>query len=143
MPTLEELTQYSMSFEAKCIYAVHQWVSKFGWSDRATAEMTELIEYIESRRREEAEIRFNPGPGRDDPGTNIPQDAAEFIRELPPLDIVVGLCPKCGGRLYGEPMRGCKKGEGDRVFYKECAECPYYSEVIKRRNNYLEIEGGE
>lgn len=62
--------------------------------------------------------------------------------ELPDMRTVVGFCPKCGSHIYGEPQQSCKKRVSEPVFYKECKACPWWAEVWRKRNKYIEIEGG-
>jgi len=51
-------------------------------------------------------------------------------------------CPKCGKNLMGMPITGCAAEDNKRHFYKECSSCSYYSEIIRKRNKYIEVEGG-
>lgn len=71
------------------------------------------------------------------------EETPEVEVQEPPELTVIGLCPKCGSPLGGYPLPGCESSKTGRVFYKECRGCTYYSELYKRRNNYIEIEGGE
>ena len=55
----------------------------------------------------------------------------------------IGFCPRCGSAVIGAPVtcEDNKKMSG-RHFYKECTVCPYYSEIFKKRNKFIEKEGG-
>jgi hypothetical protein len=154
---VESVKAYLQSQDIQVVYALQQTLEWFGVGEKLERIVWAMLKRLELDNKRAAELavyRFQkasgdkteveedtlpeeqePGPTRTEP--------IDITKELPPLVTVVGLCPKCGSPLYGEPVPPCERKITNRVFYKECGGCSYYVEVIKRRNNYLEIEGGE
>lgn len=65
-----------------------------------------------------------------------------YFQEPVQLPFVVGMCPRCSNIVRGMPLPSCESKKSGRVFYKECAGCSYYSEVIMDRTMYKELEEG-
>lgn len=99
---------------------------------RIAAEEKTLEKWDEARRLEEE--------------SGCKEKKEKKVRQIPQekrsLTTVVGFCPRCKSHLLGEPLPGCETTKSGRVFYKECSACTYYSEIFKKRNKYLEVEGG-
>ena len=66
-------------------------------------------------------------------------------KDLPPLHLATGVCPKCDSVMYGEPQRFCTKIVKGPVFYAECSVCPYYYEMWRnnKTGNSKIVEGSE
>lgn len=66
----------------------------------------------------------------------------ESVIEPKKLTTVVGICKRCGSELVGFPIPRCERKKSGRIFYKECSQCSYYSEIIRKGENFKEVEGG-
>ena len=134
--TVKNVHRYLGAFSMECRYAIHQFLSWFDVDHKMEATVWSLLKSSELERARQAEELTDPDRRRDR------RRGKFYVVEPRPLEIVVGICPKCNGKLLGEPQPSCETRVSGRVFYKECSTCTYYVETIKKDNKYIELEGG-
>lgn len=132
--------RYFESFDYSVTEGVRQVLEHFGCCSEILSHLDTIAKERLEEAREEAERldrRFrrevSSRPGR--PRAVAPKDPAA-------LELVVGLCPKCGKQLMGLSMPSCERKDTGRTFYAECSSCPYYYEVFRKGKKYEIIEGG-
>jgi len=69
-----------------------------------------------------------------------PKWKSKKLKQGPPPQLV-GICPRCGGYLLGGATPNCESAKTGRLYYKICADCPYYSELFMKNDKLEEIEG--
>lgn len=150
--TVKNIRQYLGSFDMNTRYAIQQFLEWFNVDRKlerivwATLKKSEII-----RAKQAEEISETTDLARRLHAGEI-KNAAEHkkivervINEPGELGPVMGKCPKCGSNIRGNLMKVCGKSAGNfgkLTFYKECTACTYYSEIFKKRNKYIEVEGG-
>jgi hypothetical protein len=133
-----DVGRYLASFSQEGVSSALQIMDIFGCCD-------ELKNYLELQRKRTEEEAIKITKEREARGEIVerPCDGRGKVKEeVPPLKIVVGFCPRCNSKMVGTPVWGCAKDGNDRHFYKECTACTYYSEIFKKRNIFIEKEGG-
>jgi hypothetical protein len=146
--TKKTVGSYSESFDNDQVHAVQQWLDAFG----VCGELREAVEEVISARQEAARVRAE--------GTKVKYEKimAGKMKEYEQQELmaseeskfpgepgtlpVIGFCPKCGSYLRGIFVADCEKRKSGRHMIKECGSCDYYSEIFKKRNKYIETEGG-
>jgi hypothetical protein len=136
------------SYELDSIHAIQQVLEWFGANkklERIVWSMIKKMEAVHVRGAENsAKTRalYEKAIAEDKPFHPDP----DSVPEPQSIKLVVGKCPKCKSNLLGEPIKGCSKQTngnfGGLTFYKECSACTYYSEIFKKRNKHIEVEGG-
>lgn len=129
-----DLELYIESHDPKCIGTVLTFLQLFQWDRKAEKALKFLID----------KHRLNPFV----PAVRAKKWGKEdYHPEQEPgkrqVNYIVGICPRCGSPVHGEGLPRCELQKSGRVFYKECLTCTYYSELFRRGNEYIEIEGGE
>jgi len=138
---MEELKTFATAFELQSLYAVKQFLERFGWNGDATALMQELLDGIENERRVHAESMTTTNSKYEEKKRKMA--AMEEGPDPGRPRVVVGFCPRCGDKMVGEPVNECQsKRKRRRSFYKECTTCPYYAEVWVHKNKHYETEEG-
>jgi hypothetical protein len=145
---VKDVQSWVGSYDLDSIHAIQQVLERFGANrklERIVWSMIKEMEVTHVRGAEnhaktkamyekaiEAGKPFHPDP--------------DSVPEPQNIKLVVGKCPKCNSNLLGEPIRGCAKQTngnfGGLTFYKECSACTYYSEIFKKGNKHIEVEGG-
>jgi hypothetical protein len=124
-----DIELYLMSHDPKCFHTVLQFLELFQWDKRAEAALRYLVD-----------VKFKIGHTVQARTTQLRRKRVP-IPEIPPLGLMVGICPKCGEALMGESMPACETRESGRLFLKVCASCTYYSELFRKSGGLTEIEG--
>jgi len=136
------------SYSLDSIHAVQQVLEWFGANkklERIVWSMIKKMEVAHVRNAESMSETIARYEKAIEEGKPFHPDA-DSIPEPKDIKSVVGKCPKCGSNLLGEPIKGCSKQTngnfGGLTFYKECSACTYYSEIFKKGNKHIEVEGG-
>jgi len=128
---------YLQTFDDHVLNGVHQWLEAFGCCDELREKLgLVLSEKLSRRRGAEARVKREK--------EKAVRRYVEDKGDLPPIQTIIGLCPKCNGPIRGEPLSSCETKKTGRVFYAECCTCKYYYEMFKhkRKTKYIKIEGG-
>jgi len=136
------------SYSLDSIHAVQQVLEWFGANRKLERIVWSMIKRMETTHVRNAEkhartvAQYEKSVGEGKPF----HPDVDSIPEPPVIKYVVGKCPKCNSNLLGEPIKGCSKKTngnfGGLAFYKECSACTYYSEIFKKGNKHIEVEGG-
>lgn len=135
---------YLKTHSPQVLYGVVQFLEAF---ECGCDDLLETLNAIEEdrleRKKRQAEERRETGKALwESKGGNLHR---KQVREIPPLNVIMEICPKCGKAMKGEPERSCEKMEKGPVFYAECEACPYYYEMwrnFKTGKIWREEEGG-
>ncbi len=144
---VKDVQRFVGSYPLDSIHAIQQVLEWFGVNRKFERIVWSMI-----RRREVQHVKeVDAGKRRYAKYKKLKDEGKPYhppldeVGTVPDISLVIGKCPRCDNNLLGMPTRACKKGVngkfGGLVFYKECASCTYYSEVFKKRNKYVEIEG--
>jgi hypothetical protein len=130
-----DIELYVQSMDGRCLGTVVNFLDWFKWDDRVKKALQFLIQKHSYHEHTvvSKERLVDPAPDM----------KPEPIEEPCEPNVIVGVCPKCGDRLRGAPLRSCETAATGRVFYKVCSGCTYYSELFKnlKTNELREIEG--
>jgi hypothetical protein len=142
---MPDVLRYLKSFDLGSLHSVLQWLEVFKWDSDAEEIIREFLsDKVMPVGIGEKARDFKPGgkcnKGKGTKGKGTKDDSRE--NDPHPLRTVIGLCPKCGAVMRGEPLLPCSKEKKKRVFYRECSSCTYYAEIFERRGKHYEIEGG-
>ena len=125
-----DLEMYAKSFRPECIITVHQFLQLFQWDKNAE----KILDYL-------INVKWKAGQRVKAERVQRAKKARVFRDEPGELNTIVGVCPRCGDMLLGEPIRGCENKSSGRLFYKECISCPYYYELFEKDLVLIESEG--
>lgn len=140
---LNKITRFFNGFDPSVREGVRQALEYFGCCSHILGPLNRLEEERLEEARIAAEERGRKRVIRKKTADEAaPRGCKKSVAELPKLTIVVGLCPRCGELVRGEPVRECASRGNGRHFYKECSSCSYYAEIFKVRHKFKEVEGG-
>lgn len=127
-----DLELYSASFPQCCKHAVLQHLELFQW-DRSAEKAYRYLLLIKNKEGYTVKSEV----------TQKPKKEKVYWDEPTELTTVVGICPKCGWALLGDPIyEKCERSESDRLFVTVCSNCTYYKELFEREQGQLEeVEG--
>jgi hypothetical protein len=126
-----DLQLYVRSHTPKCLQSVHQFLQLFKWDKNALEALEYLLatDYkVVSENVVTAERTHRHGKER-----TYPEEYTINIR--------IGICPKCGSALLGDPIPSCERSKTGRVFWTECSSCTYHKELFEKNGVLTEIEG--
>lgn len=149
-PTGRVVSTYAESFSDEAVSSVMQFLEVF--SEDRSEELFNKIRDVVHERRERLRITAEANNkrrkellekqiGEYEMKERMAKEDGKFPGEPSPMP-VIGFCPKCGRKLLGMFISDCETRKSGRVFYKQCSSCSYYSELFKRRNKHVEVEGG-
>lgn len=131
---------------AYSLTAIDSLVDMLNIINREELEIPSLLETVKAVSKEKHLVRARNADkttGRSPSMGGMPDSSyKEDKRRVAKLEVVIGVCPKCGGWIRGEPVGGCGGKKNGRHFYRECESCNYYAEIFKVRNKFKEVEGG-
>jgi hypothetical protein len=147
--TVKNIKRYIGSFDMSTRYAIQQFLSWFDVDrklERVVWAILKKSEIVRARQAKEVS-RKNRILEKMDQGSPVSREERESVIPELATDVgpVVGSCPRCGSNVRGMIGGTCGKHAGNfgkLTFYKECTACSYYSEIFKKRNKYIEVEGG-
>jgi formate dehydrogenase maturation protein FdhE len=142
MLMLKKLDNYFDSFDPKIQEGVRQALEYFKCCDETLELLNDLKAEDLELQRVAAEDSAKEDTERSAAWRAVAKGKKIKIEEPQKITTVVGLCPRCSTTLVGTMIPSCEKEHSDRVFYKECTACSYYSEIFKKRNKHYEVEGG-
>lgn len=128
-----DLELYAESFDKAHLHTVLQFLKLFRWDGFALKCLQWLL-YDKWKTVGEATVTSQrlQKHGKAD---------RIYLDEPKELSTVVGICPKCGDILLGEPLIGCEYKKTGRLFVRVCVGCTYYSELFEKDLVITEVEG--
>jgi hypothetical protein len=136
------------SYDLNSIHAIQQVLEWFGANRKLERIVWSMIKEMEVEHVRSAE-KYAITVAKQDKAKVEGKPFHPDVDSIPAqqnIKMVVGKCPKCNSNLLGEPIKGCSKQTngnfGGLTFYKECSACTYYSQIFKKGNKHIEVEGG-
>lgn len=137
------IEKFAKAFDGRCLETVINFIDTFGWDAEMSIALDELMRKHKLYQSVQSVETKKPWKKSRDP---------DHIEEPQEPRTPVGSCPRCGGVVRGMAVKACNKDpirvggiKLFRVFYKECFDCSYYSELFVKKTGkekkLLEIEG--
>lgn len=135
-----DLELYVKNHDPRCLVTVMNFLELFQWDRSAEKALRYIIHKHGYNKRVTAVKTRSRSMPKEEPWEQAREDEKTWTGTVP-----MGPCPRCGGWVMGDKVASCETQKTDRVSYKMCEECTYYSEVfrIKDGKKLIEIEGGE
>lgn len=146
---VKNVQQFIGSFSMDSRAAIQQFLEWFSVDRKLERIVWSWIKRSEVNRAKQSEefLRDATIIERIHSGDRVSKKERNLVIKNEPINVgpVIGTCIRCSSNIRGMAVGGCGKNAGKfgkLTFYKECSACTYYSEIFKKGNKHIEVEGG-